>query len=155
MEQYRTIEIDFDVHKLIENERRSFEETANAALRRLLGLPERTARVGKPISQRRSWVDKGVTLPHGTEVRMDYSGRSYVGQIIDGEWVVGQERFDSPSGAASGIALTKKGNRTKLDGWKYWSVRRPGETNWTPLSQIRPKLEVLDIANLTDADFQS
>lgn len=34
----RTIEVDFDIHQLIELERRNFEETPNDVLRRLLGL---------------------------------------------------------------------------------------------------------------------
>ena len=37
----RTIEVDFDIHQLIELERRSFEETPNDVLRRLLRLSER------------------------------------------------------------------------------------------------------------------
>ena len=40
MRQFRTIEIDFDVHKTIENARRGFYESPNGALRRLLKLPE-------------------------------------------------------------------------------------------------------------------
>ena len=40
MAEVRTIEIDFDIHKLIETERRSFAESPNMVLRRLLNLGE-------------------------------------------------------------------------------------------------------------------
>jgi hypothetical protein len=38
MSATRSIEIDFDVHKLIEQERVSFSDTPNETLRRLLGI---------------------------------------------------------------------------------------------------------------------
>jgi hypothetical protein len=152
----RTIEIDFDVHKVIENERRGFDESPNDALRRLLKLPELTAsrKASRPApSNHRSWIDKGVVLPHGTELRMEYRGHNYVGQILNGEWVIDNKQFDSPSGAASGVAITKKGKQTKLDGWKYWYVRRPAEDNWIALNNLRQKPVVLDADSLNDEDF--
>ncbi len=153
----RTIEIDFDVHKAIENERRGFDESPNDALRRLLGLPQGKsvpAKNSAAIEKRKDWADKGVVLPHGTQLRMEYSGRTHAGEIVDGEWVIGGMKFDSPSGAASGVALTKKGKRTKLDGWKYWFVRRPSEAQWIFLENLRPGLRVIDAEKLTDEDFR-
>ena len=70
-------------------------------------------------------------------IRMTYNGQVYEGKISDGMWVVGDREFDSPSGAASGIAITKKGKSTRLDGWIYWEVRQPGEDNWVPLDSLR------------------
>lgn len=140
MKEIRTIEIDFDVHKVIEAERRSFSETANTVLRRLLRLPESdNAFEPAPASSgnEKAWSEKGVTLPHGTEVRMSYNGQLYEGQIRDGKWVIGNKEFNSPSGAASGIAVTKRGKRTRLDGWMYWEVLIPSESNWTPLKILR------------------
>jgi hypothetical protein len=40
---------------------------------------------------------------------MSYNGRQYAGEIVDGKWVIEGKTFDSPSGAASGVALTKSG----------------------------------------------
>jgi hypothetical protein len=143
MAQFRNIEIDFDVHKLIENERRGFNESPNDALRRLLKLGERKSPPARgapaPAPTKRSWSDKGVVLRHGTAIRMDYSGHTYQGHIVDGEWVIGDQKFDSPSGAASGVAVTKRGKTTRLDGWKYWHVKPPGENDWTPLDDLRHK----------------
>ena len=138
----RTIEIDFDVHKVIENARRGFEETRNSALRRLLGLPE--AKSPPPSStvaapQHKTWIGHGVVLPHGTNVRMKYSGHEYEGLILDGLWVIGDRKFDTPSGAASGVGRTKKGTTTQLDGFKYWFVKRPGDAGWIFLENLRPK----------------
>src|SRR5258706_5143368 len=90
MAEFRTIEIDFDIHKKIEEVRRSFDETPNEALRRLLKLPERAP--PKPTkmngSTGRSWAAEGVTLPHGTAIRMKYNKRLFEGEIVDGRWVI-------------------------------------------------------------------
>lgn len=140
MPELTTIEIDFDVYKLIEAERRSFDEPRIAALRRLLKLPPNPAM--EPIKTRRSvgraWSGEGVTLTHGSRLKMHYNGRQYEGEIVDGKWVIEGKTFDSPSGAASGIAITKRGKKTRLDGWIYWEVQAPGDTGWTPIKALRP-----------------
>jgi hypothetical protein len=143
--QFRTIEIDFDVHRCIENERHGFDDPPNSALRRLLKLRDLPATVPEPmpaLSQGRSWNDKGVTLPRGTAIRMHYNGQVYEGLILDGQWVVGGKAFESPSGAASAIAITKKGKTTRLDGWIYWQARRPNDDEWVPINSLRPSREV-------------
>jgi hypothetical protein len=144
---YRKIDIDFDVHKCIEGARRGFEETPNDVLRRLLQLGEvqpspTSSPPPRPSLRGRSWLGDGVELVHGTATQMSYGDRVFKGQIIDGEWVVGDRKFDSPSGAASAIALTKKGKTTRLNGWKYWEVKAPGEDVWTPLESLRPEAPV-------------
>jgi hypothetical protein len=148
----RTIEIDFDIHKLIEAERRSFEERPNEALRRLLKLPELPKSVDqsntsgskhhKPairkLSDSRSWQCDGVELPHGTLVRMRYNGREHTGQIENGKWRVEGNLYDSPSGAASAVAVTRKGRKTRLDGWIYWEAKRPNDSRWRLIDRLRP-----------------
>ncbi len=141
MPNFATIEIDFEVYKLIEAERRSFDEPRNEALRRLLRLTPSTdylAPATDDPSGTRSWSGDGVTLQHGTKARMRYNGRTHEGEIIDGKWVIEGRAFASPSGAASGVALTKNGERTRLDGWIYWEAKRPGDTEWTPIRVLRP-----------------
>ena len=85
----------------------------------------------------RPWSGKGVTLPHGTDLRMQYNGKHYVGQIDNGEWVIEGKRFRSPSAAAGGTVLTKSGGHTNLDGWIYWEAKRPGDHGWTPITTLR------------------
>jgi hypothetical protein len=150
MPELRTIEIDFDIHKLIEGERRSFSESPNSALRRLLKLPEiaRPEPHKQPNANGRSWSGEGVIIPHGTAARMRYNGRLFEGRIVDGKWVIEGKSFDSPSGAASGIAITKKGRKTRLDGWIYWEVQLNG--SWTSISALRRKTSgELTLADLT------
>lgn len=138
MAEFRSVDIDFDVHKRIELARESFSETPNAVLRRLLGLD-----VSQAVQQvigaaaMRAWSRKGVQLPHSTRLRMDYNGRTHEGEIVDGSWLVEGERFSSPSAAAGSVARTKDGKRTNLDGWIYWWALLPGEKAWMKLSEMR------------------
>ena len=135
MANLRTIEIDFDIHKKIEAERMNFEESPNAVLRRLLKLPvERSA---KKTGDGLHWQGSGVSLAHGTIARMEYSGVRYEAKIVDGKWSAEGQSFDTPSGAASAIATTKDGSMTKLNGWHYWKVQRPGTATWVRLMDLR------------------
>jgi hypothetical protein len=155
MAEFRTIEIDFDIHKLIEAERRSFTETPNEVLRRLLNMstPEPSTQAARKPDAGRSWSGEGVTLPHRTALRMRYNGRQHEGQVVDGKWIVDGKTFDSPSGAASGVAITKSGKRTRLDGWIYWEVRVPGDESWMPISGLRRKTNGSGAITLDDLNL--
>ena len=52
MQQFRQIDIDWDIHKVIEAERSSFDEPSYVALRRLLKLP--SVRTASPSDKRKS-----------------------------------------------------------------------------------------------------
>lgn len=135
MADFRPTEIDFDVHKVIEANRTNFTETDNEVLRKLLNIDPRK----HPQPQRqegRAWVWKGVELPHGTELRMSYNGRSHLGQITNGRWIVGGREFSSPSSAAGALALTRAGTRPSLNGWEVWEVKLPGTTRWRALDSF-------------------
>lgn len=147
----RTIEIDFDVHKAIELERRSFDEAPNAALRRLLGLvPTVTPKTGKHESTDvlppagRPWVGKGhstgLTLAHGTELQMDYNGQRFTGRVDNGAFVFEGRSFTSPSGAADELCRTKDGRKTSLNGKELISARLPGETDWVLLKTLERRI---------------
>lgn len=151
MPQLRSIEIDFDIHRLIEGERKGFDEPPYLALRRLLGLPPPTSVEPVQSSQENAgspWTDGRLSLDHGTLIRMEYDrGRQvYEGKILDGNWVVAGRTFDSPSGAASELAVTKRGESTKLNGWLYWKVKRATDKEWVPLRSLRPKVEPLPLS---------
>ncbi len=145
----KTIEIDFDVHRLIELERRGFEEPENAALRRLLKLP-----AGPPPSQvilgaeaysgnvenpknAAAWSWKGVVLPHATELRMEYRGQMVRGRVENGKWLVEGKSYTSPSDAAGSSVQTKSGEKPSLNGWLYWEVKRPGDATWRKLKGLK------------------
>lgn len=142
MEQLQKIEIDWDIHRMIEGERRSFDEPPYIALRRLLKLPESkvasvaaTAAVPGGIP----WTESGVSVPHGSLARMEYGrgSQTYEGQFLNGRLVVEGQQFDSLSAAANALAVTKEGKKPSLNGWLYWKVRFPGETKWRSLNDIR------------------
>ena len=136
--KYRSIDIDFDVYKLIMVEKRGFDEADNDALRRLLNLPDPTeASIPSPNGMTGSWRHKGVELPDGTRLRMTYSGTEHCGMVVDGKWKFGDDFYNTPSGAASGVARTKAGDKTSLNGWKHWHVKRPSDTTWVLLDKLR------------------
>ncbi len=76
-------------------------------------------------------------MPRGTELRMEYNGKQHFGQIDSGEWAAEGTQFRSPSAAAGGVALTKSGKHTSLDGWIYWEAKRPGDHRLTPIATLR------------------
>lgn len=138
--QMRQIEIDFDVNKIIELERKSFDESANDVLRRILKLPSVDAVVRSvPNPTGKAWSGKGVTLPHGTQLRMEYNGVEYQGQIKDGKWDCGGGLHAGPSPAAASVAKTRDGKRPSLNGWIYWSAKVPGATRWIPILNMRKR----------------
>ena len=144
MTTFGTIEVDFDVHKIIEAERQNFDDPPNSALRRLLGIDgeatnESSSGSGKPPDDMsgRAWSGKGITLPHGTKLRMEYNGREILGEIGQGYWLVEGGRYSSPSDAAGSTARTKSGDLTNLNGWNYWEVKRPQDPSWIRLNRLR------------------
>lgn len=131
-----SIEIDFDVYRLLALERRSFDESENATLRRLLKLGPASMDAG-PAEKLRPWVKGGLSLPHGTQLRMEYNGTLHLGRIADGAWEVDGHREKSPSGAACAVARSKDGARVNINGKNYWQVRRPGDTDWLPYASLK------------------
>ena len=134
---YRTIDVDVDLHRVIEARRGSFADTPNDVLRRLLGLVQLDNRVVDMALGGGEWSGKGVSLPAGTQLRMTYNGQTEYAEIRSGAWWIGNKRFFSPSGAAGAVARTKRGSTTKLTGWRYWEVKRPGDQEWIPISRLR------------------
>ena len=145
MTQMRTIEIDFDVHKCIENERHSFEEHPNLALRRLLKLPPpqngALSSSNSNLNGARAWTEDGVNLSHGTPIRMLYDRKRQIheGRIDDGKLAIAGFKFDSLSGAASELAVTKKGKKTRLNGWLYFEFFDAKAKKWVPLMGLRKR----------------
>jgi len=134
------IEIDFEIHKAIEAERRGFEEPPFHALRRLLKLDPPTPTANEQVAlDGRPWREGLVEIPHGSDARMEYDrGRQiYEGKFLDGKLVAGGKVFSALSDAAKALAVTKKGTKPSLNGWLYWSVRFPGQRKWHRLDDLR------------------
>lgn len=146
--QLKTIEIDFDIHKAIEAERRGFAEPEYVALRRLLGLPE--PELDMPdgtenfsTSDGRPFVEDGVEVLHGSDARMRYQRGSqfYEGKFLDGMLVVDGTAYPTLSAAASDLARTRDGKKTNLNGWLYWEVRAPGTVRWHSMKDLRDQAQ--------------
>ncbi|MGQ0659455.1 hypothetical protein [Sphingosinicella sp.] len=137
----RTVEIDFDVHRMIENERRGFDEPPNTALRRLLNLPEAIAapELTATTNSQRPWREGLVEIPHGAKARMKYQrGRQiFEGMFLDGHLVVDGREYSTLSSAASALARTRDGSVPSLNGWLYWEAMLPGENHWRRLRDLR------------------
>lgn len=133
------IEIDWEIHQMIEAERRGFDEPPYLALRRLLKLPAPDDRRNPHASDGAPWSEGGVTVPHGSLARMEYlrGSQVYEGMFLDGRLVVGGRSFDALSAAANALAVTGNGEKTQLNGWRYWKVKFPGETRWRSLGDLR------------------
>jgi hypothetical protein len=145
------IEIDWDIHRLIEAERRGFGEPQYLALRRLLKLPD-IVEPAVAADEGIPWHEDGVTVPHGSGARMRYQrGRQeYKGHFLNGFLVIkGHGSFVSLSAAANALAMTKGGQKTQLNGWNYWEAKFPGESEWRSLKVMRDEHR----ASLADLDL--
>lgn len=143
--ELRSIEIDFDIYKMVETERKSFDEPQYVALRRLLGLPEPVAEEseGEVAREGLPFVEDGVSVLHGSDARMRYlrGTQLYEGKFLDGMLVVEGKKYPTLSAAASDLARTKEGNKTSLNGWLYWEVRAPGTASWKSMKELRVKAQ--------------
>lgn len=136
-----TIEIDLALHKAIEAERRSFSETANEILHRLILNPPEQSTNGLankvPSTNAKAWSGGGVELPHGTKLRMSYNGCQHTAEIIDGRWFVDGDFYNAPSAASHAVARTKAGDPAHINGWDYWWALLPGQEKWRLMSTMR------------------
>lgn len=160
-----TVDIDIDVHRVIEAARRSFDESRNAILRRLLKIGARADAGGKPDGgdkgpSRRSpsmraksggaepggWskldrYGKSIFLPDGAKIRAAYAGKAVHGEIIGGMWIVAGQAYNSPSAALNANVRTRDGNPVNLNGWRHWEVLIPGRSNWVRLNRLEPEAD--------------
>jgi len=138
-----SIEIDIDIHKIIEANRDSFSETPNDVLRRLLIGSENVSQPIQNESGLAAWQGKQVTLPHGTKLEMTYNGVTVKADIVSGKWKVGDNLFRSPSAAAGEVGRITTGKTKSLDGWRYWKALLPNEELWQEIRHMRRREEVM------------
>jgi hypothetical protein len=125
------IDVDFEVFKELTVRRATEEVSYNDVIRELLGLD--------PVHdvQERSLKSGGCTIlgvhfPDGTQFRADYKGKKHEAEIVMGRWVdeKGSVR-NSPSDAARAIT------GTNINGWRFWSVKRPNDLFWRKMERLR------------------
>lgn len=160
----RTIEIDFDVHQAIEAERRGFDDSPNAALRRLLRLGPAVEPEGgfedmaaPPLAPPgRRWVWKGVALPDGTELRLKHPKAKARGRVVHGELNFDGKGYRTPSRAVAEVIRAATGDRSSANGWIHMFAKRPGDESWRPLNEIRAESALAGAAaagHEEDTDF--
>ncbi len=152
MKKTKMIAVDVDVHKAIEALRQGFEETENDILRRHFELPDLPSSISfeddgplphgpAPNGLPPVWERKGVELPEGTELFLAYPGVSASGKIQNGAWVVEGKVFRSPSSAACSIVSKKRGRAISVNGWMYWKVKRPTDSEWVLIHSLRKRVD--------------
>ncbi|MER8765186.1 MULTISPECIES: hypothetical protein [unclassified Mesorhizobium] len=135
-----SIEVDFDVYKALTGKRATEATTYNDVIRDLLKLganakdtPSSKVVAVVPTSAS-GLIYKGVEFPEGTLFRATYKGQTYTGQIRGGVWINGDgKRQNSPSEAAYSIT------RNHVNGWRFWECRRPSDTRWRSIDDLRPR----------------
>lgn len=130
----QSIEIDFEVFKALTAQREVESDTYNDVIRRLLGLDSKNANLS-PLTgdgPGEGFALRGLTLPNGTKLRVGYKGQLHTAEIRDGRWIDehGVEH-QSPSAAASSIT------QTNVNGWRFWEVKRPSDTDWRKLDSLQ------------------
>ncbi len=137
--QQRPIEVDIDVYRFIEGKRTSFAQSHNDILREIAGLSPSVSglRLVMDAPEGLAWTGKGVSLPHGTKLRMSYNGKTHLGEISNGAWHIEGGIYRSPSAAAGGVARSKQGRPVSLDGWSYWEAQLPKSNRWKPIGELR------------------
>ena len=124
------IDISFDTYKQLTLRRANETVTYDDVIRDLLKLPRAEATMSGE-SGKKGWTYKGVTFPHGTDLRANYKGQLYTARIENGEWMQGGTTMNSPSEAAHAVTSTS------INGWSFWEARFPGENDWKPIKWLR------------------
>lgn len=119
-----TIDIDFEVFKLLTSLRNSETDSYNDVLRRMLDLPMAET---KSSLDTKAWASRGYRFPEGTEFLATFGGRQYLAEIKNGLFTYNGKPQNSFSAAAKEIT---KGQR---NGWDFWTGRAPGTRDFVKL----------------------
>ena len=135
--QMRSIEVDFKVHQAIEAERRSFNESPNTALRRLLNLgpPEQAGREESTLAGF-GWTKSGVTLAEGTRIEVRYSEVRVRGSVSAGQLTLEGHKYRTPSAAVTDIIRQRRGKAVNVNGWKHLYVSL-ADGRWVPIAELK------------------
>lgn len=125
MRTFRLIEIDLPTHKALEAARLDFDETDADIIRRLLAGPGWSPTEREP----EAWTDNGISLAHGTRLRMIYKKREHLAVIDNGMIRIGEKVFGNLSAAADAVT------GVNLNGWQYWQAEVGGD--WVKLDALR------------------
>ena len=74
---------------------------------------------------------KNVFMPHGTRIRMKYSGDYYYAQV-NGDYFEYENEVLSPNEFAKKVS-----NGVPKNAWAYLEIRRPNDDEWIPANTLR------------------
>ncbi len=167
----KNIEIDFEVYKHLTFMRENEQMTYNDVIRKLLNLPKLLETETKlPCNNGRAyeslfnniivadgWTSKGIFFPNGTIFRANHKGieyeaeihsgklmyrfnyylRSLIGQV-DGQQQLTQDNIDDIKSLSAAASLITGNN---VNGWRFWEVKRPQDSEWRKASELLVKPE--------------
>jgi len=125
------ISIDLDVYKAIQQNLKSFNDTPNQVLRRILGLPKTEEKSFMP--QREGMYIKRAFLKDSLRLRKRFKGRMLEAIVENGTILYDGKPYPSPSGAA--VAATG----TSVNGWRFWEYLDDTSGVWKSLDVLRRK----------------
>ena len=79
---------------------------------------------------------KNVFLPEGTKLRATYKGKAYFATISDSRWMDSESGLQRTSPSQAAYEITKSG----VNGWRFWMVKRPDDSDWMSLDSLRSSL---------------
>ncbi len=131
-----SIEIDFEVYKVLTNKRESEAVSYNDVVRDLLKMKEvkdeQTFSSSSVPFSVLDWIYKGIRFPNGSEFRASYKGVVYFAKVENGSLIVSGKSVSTPSEAAKTVT------NTNVNGWTFWECRFPGSKDWKLLKSLRP-----------------
>lgn len=131
------IEVDFEVFKALTARRANEAVTYNDVIRELLKIPPHQVISIAAISKGVAFKD--VFFADGTQFRATYKGRTYTAEIKGGRWI-GSDGTPRNSPSEAAVKITGK----NWNGWRFWYCKRPGESDWRLIDDLRvPSLEEL------------
>jgi hypothetical protein len=123
-----SISVSLEIYKLIEENRLSFEESHDEILRRMLNLPIPEE---QPIIQSDFYLGCSVSVPLGTQLRKFYKGMEYRADIKDGGIWLNGKKYPTLNQAANAVSDSNQ------NAWNFWEVKRPQDSKWMPLNNLR------------------
>ncbi len=136
MKNLTTIDIDLDVYKAIQKNLKSFDETPNEVLRRILEIDtehsdKNISFTSSALSNQKYYLWKGTNFSVGLKLRKNYKQSLLQAEIIEKGFFHDGIIFNSPSAAA--VHATK----TQVDGWKFWEYFDAKSNQWKLLDKLR------------------
>lgn len=85
-----------------------------------------------------AWSKGGVVLDSGTRFRFIYKQTHYEGAIIDGFWMLSDEKFHTPNQMIKSLVRqTGNGKEAVINAWHAIDVMVPFSNEWVRLNSLR------------------